>query len=303
MRAARGATSSATKWRTRPTSSACSALRPSSPRVVIGPASTQLHLYLPCRFPQEWDDPFEFLHRVPERQGDPPVPREGAAPCPAPRRRISCPPSNRVPLRQELEDVLCHGAHLAALVGDFDICACPQVLLVDLGDGVSNRDRITDKDRPCKPDAVVAQRDGLRPRLLDHERRGRRGEAYGKHAVGDALLVWRPFHDLFVHVVWAEVARDTGKQVHVGLADGLAERNRVTDFQGYGLVPPLLCVSAPLHVLLLPTLGLRSPQARSPARRVSLPYVRQVRGAGCAAAAPPHRSGRGGRAPAPSPPS
>src|SRR5918992_1216539 len=55
MRAARGATSSATKWRTRPTSSACSALRPSSPRVVIGPASTQLHLYLPCRFPQEWE--------------------------------------------------------------------------------------------------------------------------------------------------------------------------------------------------------------------------------------------------------
>src|SRR5215213_1414366 len=95
-------------------------------------------------------------------------------------------------LRQELEDVLGHGAHLAALVGDLDIRARPQVLLVDLGDSVGDRYRVPDKDRPYKPDAVVAQRDGLAPRLLDHERRGRRGEAYGEHTVGDALLVWRP---------------------------------------------------------------------------------------------------------------
>ena len=59
-------------------------------------------------------------------------------------------------LRQELEDVLGHGAHLAALVGDLDIRARPQVLLVDLGDGVSDRDRIPDKDRTYEPDAVVA---------------------------------------------------------------------------------------------------------------------------------------------------
>src|SRR5215217_365872 len=105
-------------------------------------------------------------------------------------------------LRQKLEDVLGHGAHLTALVGDLDIRARPQVLLVDLGDGVSDRDRIPDKDRTYEPDA---------------------GEAYGKHAVGDAFLVWRPSHDLFVDVVGAEVARDAGEQVHVGLADGLGE--------------------------------------------------------------------------------
>src|SRR5829696_3555364 len=75
-------------------------------------------------------------------------------------------------LRQELEDVLGHGAHLAALVDDLDLGARPQVLLVDLGDGVCDRDRIPDKDGPYKPDAIVAHRDGLRPGLLDHERRG-----------------------------------------------------------------------------------------------------------------------------------
>src|SRR5215212_10322152 len=69
MLAARGATSSATKRRTRPTSSACSAFGSLSPRIVTGPASTQLHLYLPCGVPQERDEPFELLHRVPELKG------------------------------------------------------------------------------------------------------------------------------------------------------------------------------------------------------------------------------------------
>src|ERR671921_57354 len=172
-------------------------------------------------------------------------------------------------LPQELEDVLGHGAHLAALVGNLDICARPQVLLVDLGDSVGNRDRIT----------------------------------YGEHAVGDALLVWRPSHDLFVDVVRAEVARDAGEQVNVGLADGLGKRNRVADLQGYGSVHRLFCVSASLHALLLPISGLRSPLARSPARRVPPPCALRVRGAACARVAPPRRSGQGGRAPVPCPPS
>src|SRR5215210_987761 len=59
-------------------------------------------------------------------------------------------------LRQELQDVLGYGAHLTPLIDDLDIGARPQVLLVDLGDGVSDRDRVTDKDRSCKPDAIVA---------------------------------------------------------------------------------------------------------------------------------------------------
>src|SRR5918992_967829 len=205
-------------------------------------------------------------------------------------------------LRQELEDVLGDGAHLAALVGDLDICTRPQVLLVDLGDSVGYRDRITDKDRLDKPDVIVAYRDGARLRLLDHERRGRGCEAYGEYAVGDALLVWRPSHDLFVDVVRAEVACNAGEQVNVGLADGLGKRNRVADLQGYDSVHRLFCVSASLHAPLLPISGLRSLLARSPARRVSPPCALRVRGAKCARVAPPRRSGQGGRAPALCPP-
>src|ERR687897_2632694 len=41
-------------------------------------------------------------------------------------------------LREEREDVLGNGAHLAALVGDLDICTRPQVLLVDLQPGIES---------------------------------------------------------------------------------------------------------------------------------------------------------------------
>src|SRR5215208_2411761 len=134
-------------------------------------------------------------------------------------RSVIVPNLSRLPLvwlgYEELEDVLGHGAHLAALVGNLDFCTRPQVLLVDLGDCVSHCDSIADKDRPYEPDAVIAYRDGGRLRLLDHERGGRGGEAYRKHAVGDALLVGRLAHNLLVDVVRTEVARDAGEQVHV----------------------------------------------------------------------------------------
>src|SRR5918999_6198755 len=107
MLAARDATSSATKRRTRPTSSALGAL---SPRIVTGPASTQLHLYLP-------------------RQ-----------PADTSTLRVISSVKRCASLHQKLEDVLGYGAHLAALVGDLDIRARPQLLLVDLGDGVGNSD-------------------------------------------------------------------------------------------------------------------------------------------------------------------
>src|SRR3712207_8710622 len=51
------------------------------------------------------------------------------------------------------------------------------------------------------------------------------------------------------------------------------------------------------------TLSLHDALPICPARRVPPPCALRVRGAGCAAAAPPHRSGQGGRAPAPSLPS
>src|SRR6266516_4676562 len=132
------------------------------------------------------------------------------------------------------QNVTRDGNQHAVLIDDADVGERLTLLRIDFGDGVGERNRVSDEHRSEEAHAIIAQRHRRRLQrgalaFLDHHRRARRHVTDNQRAMGDAPAEFRTRHVLLVDVVHREIAGNPGKEIDVGLSDRLGEGHAVPD--------------------------------------------------------------------------